>query len=420
MFIDTATLSIQAGKGGDGLTSWRREKFIAKGGPDGGDGGKGGDIIFSVDHNLNTLLPFRHQKLIKAESGENGRRAKQHGKSGADTVVQVPMGTVIWEGDNLLADLTTEGQSQVVARGGRGGFGNAHFVSSTRRAPDVSEIGEEGELKELKLELKLLADVGLVGLPNAGKSTLLSVISNAKPEIADYPFTTLTPNLGVVEIDEQSFLVADIPGLIEGASKGKGLGEEFLRHVERTAMLLHLVDATSEDIAAGWQTVQRELASYPVDLSQKPQIAVLTKVDALKPKDTAAKRKALEKAAEKPTMAISAVAHQGITELLREAVKLIKKARKQQIQAQSKNKDEVVVLTLADDPTAWWVEKTGQKFVVKGQKIEGFAKRTNFDKPAGINRLRDIMRKLGIAKELVRLGTRLGDSIEIAGKTFKW
>jgi GTP-binding protein len=268
-FIDHVTVQVHAGDGGNGRTSFRHEKYVDKGGPDGGDGGNGGDVIFAASRNQNSLVEFRYHKELTAEAGGAGDKVRRHGKNGKDLRVEVPVGTLVTTADgHTLADLTEDGQQAVVAQGGRGGFGNAHFLSSVRQAPTFAEKGEAGGQLELTLELKLIADVGLVGLPNAGKSTLLSVISNARPEIADYPFTTLTPNLGVVDIGrESSLLFADIPGLIEGAAQGKGLGDEFLRHVERTAVLLHLIDVSSDDIVADYKTIQNELETYRSNLA---------------------------------------------------------------------------------------------------------------------------------------------------------
>lgn len=419
MFVDTVKIQVHAGKGGGGSLSFRHEKFVDKGGPDGGDGGNGGSIVTRADHNLNTLSAFRHSPLIKAKDGDNGRHRRQHGKSGEDQYIVVPVGTTISEDSAVVADLTEHGQETVVAKGGRGGFGNAHFTSSIRQTPDFSEIGEPGEQKHLSLELKLIADVGLIGLPNAGKSTFLSVVSNAKPAIADYPFTTLRPHLGVVDVDESSVLMADIPGLIEGASKGKGLGDEFLRHIERTSILLHLIDATEVDIATSYQTIMSELKSYKVNLTKKPQIVVLTKIDILDSKTLGNKQAALREVTKAPTFAISAVAHQNVRELLRATLKLVdktlKKAKKSQPAA-----EEIPVITLADDPNAWWVEKTRRGYCVKGRKIEGFARRTNLAQAQGEARLRDIMHKMGIDRELIRLGIGMGNTITIATKKFKW
>src|SRR3954469_16017283 len=281
MFVDTASIQVKAGKGGDGRSSFRHEKYRAMGGPDGGDGGRGGDIILRVDHNLNTLVAYRNAKTIKAEAGSPGGGNRMHGKNGLDQIIPVPQGTQVWEGDVILADLTGVDDEVVIAKGGRGGFGNAHFKSSTRQSPRNAELGEPGEAHSLRLELKMVADVGLVGLPNAGKSTLLSVITNAKPEIADYAFTTLVPNLGVVDVDDYGFLVADIPGLIEGASEGKGLGDEFLRHIERTLVLVHLIDFYNEDLAHAYKTIQGEVKAYKTDLSKRPQVIVLSKIDGI-------------------------------------------------------------------------------------------------------------------------------------------
>lgn len=285
-FIDEVTIQVRAGDGGNGRVSFRHEKFVDRGGPDGGDGGKGGDVVFMASRNQNTLVAFRYQKELIAEPGGPGGKTRKHGRNGKDLTVSVPVGTTISADGVVIGDLTEDEQTCIVAAGGRGGFGNAHFISSTRQAPKFAEPGGEGEEKALTLELKLIADVGLVGLPNAGKSTFLSVVSNARPKIADYPFTTLTPNLGVVDVEDgRSMLIADIPGLIEGAAEGKGLGDAFLRHVERTAVLLHLVDATSETIPEDYMTIEAELASYKVDLSAKPRIVALTKTDALLPED---------------------------------------------------------------------------------------------------------------------------------------
>lgn len=283
MFVDKVKVLVAAGDGGNGIVSFRHEKYIDKGGPDGGDGGRGADIVVVASRNEDTLAAFRYNKLIKAEEGQAGGKRKMHGKSGRDLEVTVPIGTVILREDGEpVADLTQDGQKAIIAKGGKGGFGNAHFTSSTRQAPRVAEKGEKGETLTLYFEMKMIADVGLVGLPNAGKSTLLSRISNAQPEIANYPFTTITPNLGVVDVDgKKSLLVADIPGLIEGASEGKGLGDEFLRHVERTSVLLHLIDAYTEDITQAYKTIQKELKDYQIDMTKKAQIVALTKIEGL-------------------------------------------------------------------------------------------------------------------------------------------
>mgnify|MGYP001034330702 CR=1 FL=1 len=418
MFTDTIDITVQAGKGGDGRLSFRHEKYRAKGGPDGGDGGHGGNVIFQVTHNLNTLAAFRRNKVIKAESGEAGGGDRKHGKSGEDAVIPVPAGTQVYMEETLVADLTQDGQRAVVAKGGRGGFGNAHFTSSTRQAPRATELGERGERKVLRLELKLVADVGLVGLPNAGKSTLLSVISNAKPEIADYPFTTLAPNLGVVDFRNHSFLVADIPGLIEGASQGKGLGDQFLRHIERTAVLFHLVDAYSNDPVHDYQVIQTELQGYAVDLSTKPQLVVITKTEGMTKQQVATLRASLQQVTDDPIFAISSVAREGIDELLQAALKLVEKARMQR--AEQEELAAIPVIDETTQPDLWEVVKEKHHFVIRGQKLERFADRTNWDNDASVERLRDILHKQGVAKELAKQGAETGDSIKIGRHELEW
>lgn len=419
-FIDKTKVAIRAGKGGDGKMSFRQEKFISKGGPDGGDGGHGGNVVFAASRNQNTLAAFRYQRELLAEPGQGGGKNKRHGKSGKHLVVPVPVGTVVTDIDGKqLADLTEDGQTAVIAKGGKGGFGNAHFVSSRRQAPRFAEKGEPGEELEATLELKMIADVGLVGLPNAGKSTLLSRVSNARPEIADYPFTTLTPNLGMVDIDkESSLLVADIPGLIEGAAEGKGLGHEFLRHIERTAVILHLIDAYNDDVAEAYQTIQKELAAYDIDLSTRPQIVVLNKVDGLDADIIADITKQLKKviARSTPVYPISAVAGTGITEMLYAVQAVVTKQRAAAAAKEAEDTESVPILRLQDHTAAWSVEKSDDGFVVTGPKIEQFASRTDFSNEEAVQRLRDIMKKMGILHDLVRKGIEPGQNIYIANK----
>lgn len=394
--------------------SFRHEKFIAKGGPDGGDGGDGGDVLLRATRNQNTLAKFRYQKLLTAEPGKPGGKAKKHGKSGRDLVVDVPIGTVVLnEQDQVVADLTEDGQQAVIAKGGKGGYGNAHFTSSRRQAPRVAEKGEKGEQFTAVFELKMIADVGLVGLPNAGKSTMLAAISNARPEIANYPFTTLSPNLGMVDIDRQtSLLFADIPGLIEGASAGKGLGDEFLRHVERTAVLIHLIDIYHNDIAQAYKTIQHELASYKIDLTKRPQLVVLNKIDGLDEDIVADRLKELRHITPKgtPLFAISAKSGQGVGELLGATWKLVEKTR--QAARKQPAKKLLPVLRLTED-SSWTLRQENDAFVVRGQKIERFARRTDFSSEPARQRLRDIMRKMGIINELERRGIEPGQKIVI-------
>lgn len=419
MFADSATIEIRAGKGGDGRSSFRHEKYRAMGGPDGGDGGRGGNVIFRVDHNANTLASYRTARLIAAEDGMVGGGNRSRGRGGEDVVINVPEGTQVWRDEELVADLTKSGQEAVLAQGGRGGFGNAHFVSSIRQAPRNAELGEPGDSFTVRLELKMVADVGLVGMPNAGKSTLLSVVTNAKPAIADYAFTTLVPNLGVVEHRDFAFLMADIPGLIEGASEGKGLGDEFLRHVERTAVLFHLIDAASDDTVRDWNVIQTELASYVVDLSVRPQIVVVSKAETVDEAVTAKALKALKKATGKQVFVMSAQAHQGITELLDAAMPLIKAARAETARMEAEAAANVI--DEVEMPDLWHADVDDDGvFRVIGDRIEGFARRTNFDQDDGVERLRDIMRKTGVARELRRLGAKPGDRIMIGDSELEW
>lgn len=408
MFTDVVTVKVAAGKGGDGVVSFHRTKGNAKGGPDGGDGGSGGNVIVRADHNTNTLSKYRASKLWQAENGTDGASNKKRGKMGADIELIVPPGTVISEDGNIVADLEKVDDEAIIAHGGRGGFGNAHFISSVRQAPKMAELGEPGEEKELTFELKLVADVGLVGLPNAGKSTLLSVISNARPKIANYPFTTLEPNLGVVDIDKSTFLVADIPGLIEGASQGKGLGDDFLRHVERTKVLIHLIDATSDSITNDYQTIQHELKSYKLDLTERPQILVLSKIESVPKLNIKGKIAELAKAAkttQKNIHTVSAVANIGLAGLLRVAIRTIANIPKVEVE-----KEAMPVIRL-DDAQMWEViKKRKNLFIVTGKEIEGFAMRTNTDQYQSVRRLRHILTRKGIMRQIAHLGAVAGES----------
>src|SRR5436190_9841058 len=322
MFLDRVKIKVKAGNGGDGVTAFRREKFIPRGGPSGGDGGVGGSVWMEATEGLNTLLHLRYNPEHKAERGRHGEGSNRSGKDGEDAIVKVPVGTQVFdpETNELLFDFTEAGQRYLAAKGGKGGWGNSHFATPTRRAPKFHYTGRPGGERELQLELKLIADVGLVGFPNAGKSTLISVISAAKPKIADYPFTTLEPNLGVVDLgDFRTFVVADIPGLIEGASEGAGLGDKFLRHVERTKLMLHLVDVSSSsgrDPVEDYQVIDRELANYSEDLATRPQIVVATKIDALDEPERLEILRARAKEDHKPFFAISSVTNQGVKELV--------------------------------------------------------------------------------------------------------
>ena len=437
MFSDTAKVSLKAGKGGDGAVSFRREIYIPKGGPDGGDGGKGGDIVFKADKDTNTLIDFRFTPILTAEDGKNGSGTRSAGRSGRDLIVEVPIGTIVKRNGEVIADLTHDGQTAIIAKGGDGGFGNAHFKSSTRQAPIIHEVGEPGEEFEAEIELKLLADVGLVGLPNAGKSTFLSVVSNARPEIADYPFTTLTPQLGVATIDGYDLLIADIPGLIEGASEGKGLGHDFLRHVDRTAVLLHLVDVYNNDAGEAYKTIRTELEKYS-DLASRPEIVALTKCEGVDSEIIEMQMASI--LAVNPNariFTISSSAHMGIDELLR-AIRESVKSRAASLapvatglarssspcqapDSLDSTAPELPTISLSPETvkTSWKVDKDEDgKFIITGEKIEKFARRTDMGNYESVNRLRDIMKKMGIRAELTSLGAEPESIISIAGKEF--
>lgn len=424
MFVDTAKVLVAAGKGGDGAVSFRHEIYVDKGGPDGGDGGRGGNIIFKATENLNTLVDFRYKPELKASPGENGSKRDRHGKAGKDLIVKVPVGTLVRRDGEIIADLTENDQEVIIAKGGDGGFGNAHFKSSVRQTPKIAEKGEPGDTFEAELELKLLADVGLVGFPNAGKSTFLSVVSNARPEIADYAFTTLTPNLGVADIDDGSLLIADIPGLIEGASEGKGLGDAFLRHIDRTAVILHLIDAYSNDIAKDYKTIRQELEKYNPELISRPEVIALTKIEGLDKDIIDMQIESLKTVApEAQIFAISSTAHQGLAEVLR-ALRA-KVAEVHEATPIEVVDEDTVVISLSGEAKsqAWSIKKSGEGdeliFDVVGDKIEKFARRTNFEGGyENINRLRDIMKKMGITHALIREGATGESMIRIAGNTF--
>lgn len=442
MFCDTAKVSLKAGKGGDGAVSFRREIYINKGGPDGGNGGKGGSIIFVADKDTNTLIDFRFNPILTAEDGGNGSGTRSAGRSGKNLIVEVPIGTVVKRDGKVIADLTHDREEAVIAKGGDGGFGNAHFKSSVRQTPIVAEVGEPGEEFEAELELKLLADVGLVGLPNAGKSTFLSIVSNAKPEIADYPFTTLTPNLGVATIDRHDILIADIPGLIEGAAEGRGLGHAFLRHVDRTAVLLHLVDVYNNDAGEAYRIIRNELDKYS-DLKDRPEIVVLTKCEGVDNEIIEMQSQAIREVNPNAYIySISAVSKKGVDDLLRALWQDIKIAKeKQQKQEQENSTSDIIleddantkhqitqnsvkgvpVISLSSHElkNTWTVTRGDDGvFHVTGEKIEKFARRTDMGNYASVNRLRDILKKLGIRAELTNQGATQDSIIEISGKTF--
>lgn len=427
-FCDEAQIKVKAGNGGDGCVSYRREKFVEKGGPNGGNGGLGGSIVFEGNENLNTLVTFASKKQFKAEHGEKGMGRDMYGHQGEDLILGVPVGTLVYDKatGKLLADITAHGQRIVVARGGRGGKGNANFKSSTRQTPDFAELGEPGEEFELKLELKLIAEVAIIGYPNVGKSTLISHISNARPKIADYPFTTLVPNLGVVKVGDVDFMVADIPGLIEGAHEGKGLGIEFLKHIERTKILVHVLDITHEELKSEYVKLNKELKSYSATLGKKPQLLVFNKIDATIPEIIAQVKKDFK--AKKPLF-ISGVTGEGLNEFLyalkdkvvefRKAEKL--KAKKPKVEKPTAEGEKVFRPHLdIPEMRQYTVSFMGGEYVVQGKRLEQLAVMTNTGQTGGMMRLFDVLKKVGVTRELRRLGAREGDKFRIGQKVFEY
>ncbi len=425
MFKDELKLKIIAGKGGDGASSFRREKFIPKGGPDGGDGGNGGDIIFKTSNHLNTLSKLANKKLYKAENGVNGKRKNMHGKNAENLILEVPKGTIIFDAKNkeLLADLEKDNSKTIIAKGGKGGMGNARFVSSTRQAPKFAEKGEPGEEKEIFLELKLVADVGIIGLPSAGKSTFISVISNAKPKIADYPFTTLIPNLGIVNMKEfggnkeNNFVIADIPGLIKGASKGKGLGHKFLKHISRTKLLIHIIDGTEEDIIKNYKTINKELKEFDKNLIKLPQIIVLNKIDQLDEKTIKEKFKKLTSTSKnKEIFPISNITKKGIKPLL---FKVIKELATLKTSPHKLNiKKTIPILKPHLETVEFEIEKIVKKknhiiFRIKGKKIEQLIQMTDINNKEGLERIYNYIEKIGIKKNIEKYGANYGDFYKI-------
>jgi len=414
MFIDKAKLYVTAGKGGDGCLSFRREKYVEKGGPDGGNGGAGGSVWFEADFHLTTLQDLAVRPHVKAPHGNNGESSNKTGRSGEDVVLKVPPGTLVYREGRLLVDLKVSGDRFRVAKGGRGGRGNQSFKTSINTAPRVAEKGEPGEIFDVDLELKLLADLGLVGFPNAGKSTLLSRLTKAHPKIANYPFTTLTPNLGVAQAPGKTFVIADIPGLIEGAHAGKGLGDEFLRHIERTRVLVHLVDIMGFEGRSAHETfkaLNKELGAYSKTLLEKPQIVAVNKMDVTDAdKLLAAFRKKLKKT---KIYAISGVTGEGLPELLI---------------AMGKALDEVPEAPLFLPPTHteyriepnFQVAREADYFRVSGKKVETLMAMTNFDQDEAVARLQKILRKMGVEKALEKAGIETGDQVAIGPHAFTY
>lgn len=409
MFTDYAKIKVKSGNGGNGAVTFRREKYVAAGGPDGGDGGKGGDVYFVVDKDLNTLLDFRFKKNFKAEDGKNGEGSHRYGKSGEDLYIKVPRGTIVKdaETEKVLADLSEENQKELLFEGGRGGKGNAHFATSTRQAPRFAQDGEKGIEKELILELKLLADVGLLGYPSVGKSTFLSKVTSAKPKIADYHFTTLVPNLGVVKGEfGDSFVIADIPGIIEGASEGVGLGLQFLRHIERTRLLLHIIDVSGmegRDPEEDFYKINEELRKYSEKLSKRKQIIVANKIDVMQDNSLYEK---LEKVAKKNNLEIyriSAATGEGLKDLLARVSVLLKELPKENlIEIEKEHK----VYTLKEDKNEFDIKIDNGEFIVTGPAVERLMGRINIGDNESYHYFEKMLRELGIEDELIKLGVK--------------
>ena len=421
MFTDYVKIIAKAGNGGNGAISFRREKYVAAGGPDGGDGGKGGDIYFEVDPDSNTLIDFRYNKKFKAENGKNGEGAHKYGKSGEDLVIKVPIGTIIRDAQNnkVLADLSEPGQKELILTGGRGGKGNSHFATSTRQAPRFAQDGEKGEEKELILELKLLADVGLIGFPNVGKSTFLSMTTSATPKIADYHFTTLEPNLGVVKTDYgDSFVIADIPGIIEGASEGTGLGLQFLRHIERTRLLLHVIDVSDSEgrnPVQDFHTINEELKKYSEKLSKRKQIIVANKIDVMQDENL---YNELEKVAKENNMEIfkiSAATGEGVSELIKHVAEVLKTLPKEDLIEIEDRK----VYTL-EDKDEYTITKEDGMFVVRGEAVERIMRRVNIEDNESLYYFQKSLDNLGVNQKLKEMGIKEGDIVKIDDYELEW
>jgi GTP-binding protein len=420
MLIDQAEIFVRSGKGGDGMVHFHREKYVPRGGPDGGDGGRGGDVVLEVKPTLNTLTEFRHRERFIAQDGKGGGPNNMSGKMGPDLVVYVPPGTVVFDADtgDLLGDLTEAGQRLIVCKGGRGGRGSQHFATARNQAPRTAEKGEPSEEKRLRFELKLIADIGLVGVPNAGKSTLLAALTNARPKIAPYPFTTLEPNLGVAEIDDETTVVlADIPGLIEGASQGAGLGFEFLRHVQRTRVLVHLLDGLSDDPLADFSQINTEMSLFDPNITRKPQIVAVNKIDQPEVQERLPKlKKELKKRGVNEILTISALARTNVRELLLAAAgKLAETPAIEDAEAP------MPVYRPKEDPKEFTIRREDNgDWRVSGTAIERAAKMTYFEHSGSLRRFQRLMEALGIEDALRKAGIKDGDTVVIGDFELEW
>jgi GTP-binding protein len=417
VFLDRARVPIKAGDGGKGVISFRREAHVPRGGPDGGDGGRGGDVVLRVDDQLASLGDYRNQNLHSATSGSAGAGSNKSGKAGGDLVLRVPPGTTVKDvatGEEV-ADLVSSGQEIVVARGGKGGRGNARFASSTRRVPRIAEDGQPGERRDLELELRLIADVGLAGLPNAGKSSLLAALTRARPKIANYPFTTLTPNLGVARLDDRELVIADIPGLIEGASKGAGLGEEFLRHIERTRLIVHVVDASLPDPLANIATIDAELAAYGHALDQLPELFALNKIDLAEARDAVPGIVETLEAAGREAVALSAATGEGVDRLNKRIFALC--AARPKVEPAGPTERRIVFAGGAKDVK---VEREGEAYRVRGDRLERLATGIDWDSPEASAYFHRLLLRSGVEGKLRALGVKEGDTVRIGKLELEW
>ncbi len=415
MFLDEATIDVSGGNGGKGSVAWRREKYVPNGGPAGGDGGDGGNLIVMADTNTDTLSDFASRKRFKANDGMPGLGKNCAGKGGEDVILRVPPGTLLYDVTDsdraiLIADLEEKGDQMIVAHGGRGGFGNSHFKSSTRQAPDFAELGEPGEKRMIRMELKLVADIGIIGYPSVGKSSLIAAVSKARPKIADYPFTTLVPNLGVVKAYDRELVLCDVPGLIEGASEGKGLGQQFLKHIERCGALIHLLDVSRDDVVADYKAIRKELKKYSPTLAKKAEFIVLNKTD-LVGGDAKPWKDALKKAKIKVFASISAVSHDGTDKLMRDLVPVVMEERQKRLEDEAIKEESMTNLpvlkphALSDKMGAFRIEKGVEKIMVRGRRLQQFTAMTNFSNPGSRNRFRDVCKRIGLMRALEKVSS---------------
>ncbi len=418
MFLDEATITVQGGNGGRGCVSFRREKYVPLGGPNGGDGGRGGNVVLLADRNTDTLSDFMSRKKFQAEKGQHGLGKNCNGKSGEDLILRVPPGTLVKNPDDgtVLADLMLDGEQMVIVKGGKGGFGNAHFISSTRQAPDFAELGEPGAKKMITLELKLVADIGIIGFPSVGKSSLIASVSSARPKIADYPFTTLVPNLGVVTVSDREFVLCDVPGLIEGASEGKGLGDQFLKHIERCGILVHVLDVSRDDLINDYRIIRKELEAYSPTLAQKQEIVVLNKID-LVMNDPQEWIDQLKKEKISVTASISAATHEGTDALMKLLLPLVLEARAKRYEMSHEESKDIPTLTpeiASERMGAFKIEeKSDGTFLVTGKRLEQFTQMTNFGQHGAVNRFKDVIERVGLVRALERAGAKSSTHIFI-------